>query len=148
MPRCRVPDWRSSSAPGISRSTMIPTVSSRSSSASPTPPSRRTMTRPPFASCFAAAVALKPSPVRSTPALPSWRPWVRTNAAPPDQLLEATPYGRRLGFDVTVLRVFTDSAGNFGNPLGVVDASTVELRQHQPLATQLGYSETVFVDLP
>jgi predicted PhzF superfamily epimerase YddE/YHI9 len=53
-----------------------------------------------------------------------------------------------MGFDVTVLRVFTDSAGNFGNPLGVVDASTVELRQHQALATQLGYSETVFVDLP
>jgi predicted PhzF superfamily epimerase YddE/YHI9 len=53
-----------------------------------------------------------------------------------------------MGFDITVLRVFTDSEGNFGNPLGVVDASTVELRQHQPLATQLGYSETVFVDVP
>jgi predicted PhzF superfamily epimerase YddE/YHI9 len=53
-----------------------------------------------------------------------------------------------MGFDVTVLRVFTDSEGNFGNPLGVVDASTVELRKHQPLATQLGYSETVFIDVP
>jgi predicted PhzF superfamily epimerase YddE/YHI9 len=53
-----------------------------------------------------------------------------------------------MGFDVTVLRVFTDSAGNFGNPLGVVDASTVELQQRQPRATQLGYSETIFVDLP
>ena len=30
-----------------------------------------------------------------------------------------------MGIDVTVLRVFTDSEGNFGNPLGVVDASTV-----------------------
>jgi predicted PhzF superfamily epimerase YddE/YHI9 len=53
-----------------------------------------------------------------------------------------------MGFDVTVLRVFTDSAGNFGNPLGVVDASTVDIRWHQRIATQLGYSETVFVDLP
>jgi predicted PhzF superfamily epimerase YddE/YHI9 len=53
-----------------------------------------------------------------------------------------------MGFDVTVLRVFTDSASNFGNPLGVVDASTVERQLHQRLAAQLGYSETVFVDLP
>lgn len=50
--------------------------------------------------------------------------------------------------DVTVLRVFTDSGGNFGNPLGVVDASAVEHHDRQPLATQLGYSETIFVDLP
>jgi predicted PhzF superfamily epimerase YddE/YHI9 len=53
-----------------------------------------------------------------------------------------------MGFDVTVLRVFTDSAGNFGNPLGVVDASSVDIQWHQRIATQLGYSETVFVDLP
>ncbi|HME75213.1 MAG TPA: PhzF family phenazine biosynthesis protein [Mycobacterium sp.] len=53
-----------------------------------------------------------------------------------------------MGFDVTVLRVFTDSAGDFGNPLGVVDASTVDIQWHQRIATQLGYSETVFVDLP
>jgi predicted PhzF superfamily epimerase YddE/YHI9 len=50
--------------------------------------------------------------------------------------------------DVTVLRVFTDSAGNFGNPLGVVDAATIEPDQRQSLAAQLGYSETVFVDVP
>ena len=53
-----------------------------------------------------------------------------------------------MSIDVTVLRVFTDLAGNFGNPLGVVDAATVEPDQHQRLAAQLGYSETVFVDLP
>jgi predicted PhzF superfamily epimerase YddE/YHI9 len=53
-----------------------------------------------------------------------------------------------MGFDVTVLRVFTDTAGNFGNPLGVVDASTVDIQWHQRIATQLGYSETTFVDLP
>jgi predicted PhzF superfamily epimerase YddE/YHI9 len=50
--------------------------------------------------------------------------------------------------DVSVLRVFTDSDGNFGNPLGVVDAAQVELANRQQLATQLGYSETIFVDLP
>ena len=53
-----------------------------------------------------------------------------------------------MSIDVTVLRVFTDSEGNFGNPLAVVDASTVGPRDRQRLATQLGYSETVFVDLP
>ncbi|ABK66490.1 thymidylate synthase [Mycobacterium avium 104] len=53
-----------------------------------------------------------------------------------------------MGIDVTVLRVFADSDGNFGNPLGVVDAGRVEVAGRQRLATQLGYSETVFVDLP
>ncbi|MBS4730003.1 PhzF family phenazine biosynthesis protein [Mycobacterium sp. SM1] len=53
-----------------------------------------------------------------------------------------------MGFDVTVLRVFTDSEGNFGNPLGVVDARVVRPRDRQRLAAQLGYSKTIFVDLP
>ncbi len=53
-----------------------------------------------------------------------------------------------MAVDVTVLRVFTDPAGNFGNPLGVVDASTVAPDRRQQLATRLGYSETVFVELP
>jgi predicted PhzF superfamily epimerase YddE/YHI9 len=53
-----------------------------------------------------------------------------------------------MSVDVTVLRVFTDSAGNFGNPLGVVDAATVEPAQHQGIAAELGYSETVFIDRP
>jgi predicted PhzF superfamily epimerase YddE/YHI9 len=53
-----------------------------------------------------------------------------------------------MSYDVTVLRVFTDSAGNFGNALGVVDASTVDVSWHQRIAAQLGYSETVFIDLP
>ncbi|MEB3983243.1 PhzF family phenazine biosynthesis protein [Mycobacterium sp. 663a-19] len=53
-----------------------------------------------------------------------------------------------MGIDVTVLRVFTDPDRNFGNPLGVVDAAQVEPRDRQRLATQLGYSETIFVDLP
>lgn len=53
-----------------------------------------------------------------------------------------------MGVDVTVLRVFTDAAGDFGNPLGVVDSAAVPPAGRQALATALGYSETVFVDLP
>ncbi|WP_197381116.1 PhzF family phenazine biosynthesis protein [Mycolicibacterium mengxianglii] len=53
-----------------------------------------------------------------------------------------------MGIDVAVLRVFTDSAGNFGNPLGVVDATAVAPQDRQHLAAQLGYSETIFIDLP
>jgi predicted PhzF superfamily epimerase YddE/YHI9 len=50
--------------------------------------------------------------------------------------------------DVTVLRVFTDSDGNFGNPLGVVDAATVAPADRQRVASALGYSETIFIDMP
>ncbi|WIM88424.1 PhzF family phenazine biosynthesis protein [Candidatus Mycobacterium wuenschmannii] len=53
-----------------------------------------------------------------------------------------------MSVDVTVLRVFTDAAGNFGNLLGVVDAATITPDQHQRIATELGYSETVFVEVP
>ncbi len=50
--------------------------------------------------------------------------------------------------NVTVLRVFTDLAGNFGNALGVIDAEAVPPARRQQLATQLGYSETIFVHRP
>jgi len=53
-----------------------------------------------------------------------------------------------MGIDVTVLRVFTDPAGRFGNPLGVVEAAAVAPPQRQVLAAHLGYSETIFIDLP
>ncbi|MBU8827436.1 PhzF family phenazine biosynthesis protein [Mycolicibacterium goodii] len=53
-----------------------------------------------------------------------------------------------MAIDVTVLRVFTDSDGKFGNPLGVVDNSTVDPADRQRIAAQLGYSETIFIDLP
>ena len=43
-----------------------------------------------------------------------------------------------LGSQVTVLRVFTDAAGDFGNLLGVVDAATVPTPRRQALATELG----------
>ena len=53
-----------------------------------------------------------------------------------------------MAIDVTVLRVFTDADGKFGNPLGVVDASTVDPSDRQRIATELGYSETIFIDVP
>lgn len=53
-----------------------------------------------------------------------------------------------MGTDVAVVRVFTDADGNFGNPLGVVDAAAVTPGRRQPIAAELGYSETVFIDLP
>lgn len=53
-----------------------------------------------------------------------------------------------MAIDVTVLRVFTDADGNHGNPLGVVDASAAPPSDRQRIATELGYSETVFIDLP
>jgi predicted PhzF superfamily epimerase YddE/YHI9 len=53
-----------------------------------------------------------------------------------------------MAIDVTVLRVFTDQDGNFGNPLGVVDASQAAPGERQRIATQLGYSETIFIDVP
>ncbi len=53
-----------------------------------------------------------------------------------------------MAIDVTVLRVFTDSDGKYGNPLGVVDNSTVAPGDRQRIAAELGYSETVFIDLP
>lgn len=53
-----------------------------------------------------------------------------------------------MAIDVTVLRVFTDSDGNHGNPLGVVDADLVSPSDRQRVAAQLGYSETIFIALP
>ena len=53
-----------------------------------------------------------------------------------------------MAIDAAVLRVFTDPDGNFGNHLGVVDASSVDPTDRQRIATQLGYSETVFIELP
>jgi predicted PhzF superfamily epimerase YddE/YHI9 len=46
-----------------------------------------------------------------------------------------------------VLRVFCDDAGGFGNPLGVfLDGAEVPEERRQPVAADLGFSETVFVD--
>ena len=53
-----------------------------------------------------------------------------------------------MALNVTVLRVFTDECGNYGNPLGVVDAALVQPADRQRIATELGYSETIFIDQP
>jgi predicted PhzF superfamily epimerase YddE/YHI9 len=53
-----------------------------------------------------------------------------------------------MALDVTVLRVFTNADGDYGNPLGVVDASLVGPSDRQRVAAELGYSETIFIDLP
>lgn len=46
-----------------------------------------------------------------------------------------------------VLRVFTDERGEHGNLLGVfLDGTDVSRTERQPIATELGFSETVFVD--
>lgn len=74
----------------------------------------------------------------------------RSATLSPPGLLGLFPrsYSRAMAIEVSVLRVFTDSDGNFGNPLGVINASKVEHRDRQQLAAQSGYSETIFVDLP
>jgi predicted PhzF superfamily epimerase YddE/YHI9 len=53
-----------------------------------------------------------------------------------------------MALDVTVLRVFTDAEGNHGNPLGVVDAAVAPPTERQAIATELGYSETIFIASP
>jgi hypothetical protein len=40
--------------------------------------------------------------------------------------------------DVTVLRVFTDAEGNFGNALGIIDANTAAPADFQRIAAELG----------
>jgi predicted PhzF superfamily epimerase YddE/YHI9 len=46
-----------------------------------------------------------------------------------------------------VLRVFVNEEGEFGNPLGVfLDGPEIPAERRQAIATQLGYSETVFID--
>lgn len=46
-----------------------------------------------------------------------------------------------------VLRVFTDEAGEWGNPLGIfLDGAEVPAQRRQGVAADLGFSETVFVD--
>jgi PhzF family phenazine biosynthesis protein len=46
-----------------------------------------------------------------------------------------------------VLRVFCDGQGRFASPLGVVlDGPAIPPERRQPLAAELGFSETVYVD--
>jgi predicted PhzF superfamily epimerase YddE/YHI9 len=49
--------------------------------------------------------------------------------------------------ELHVLRVFVNDEGEWGNPLGVfLDGGQVPEDARQPVATELGFSETVFVD--
>jgi predicted PhzF superfamily epimerase YddE/YHI9 len=49
--------------------------------------------------------------------------------------------------ELHVLRVFCGDDGSGGNPLGVfLDGQSVPNAERQPVATDLGFSETVFVD--
>ncbi len=49
--------------------------------------------------------------------------------------------------ELNVLRVFCDPNGEFGNPLGVVlDGPTIPASRRQTLASELGFSETVYID--
>jgi predicted PhzF superfamily epimerase YddE/YHI9 len=49
--------------------------------------------------------------------------------------------------ELHVLRVFCDAEWSFGNPLGVfLDGAEVPEERRQGVATELGFSETVFVD--
>lgn len=49
--------------------------------------------------------------------------------------------------ELHVLRVFTGRDGSGGNPLGVfLDGHSVPRARRQPVAAELGFSETVFVD--
>ena len=49
--------------------------------------------------------------------------------------------------ELHVLRVFVNDEGEWGNPLGVfLDGGQVPEEARQPVATELGFSETVYVD--
>jgi predicted PhzF superfamily epimerase YddE/YHI9 len=51
--------------------------------------------------------------------------------------------------ELTVLRVFCKADGSGGNPLGVfLDGSAIDQAARQPIARDLGFAETVFVDDP
>ena len=51
-----------------------------------------------------------------------------------------------MGILATVVNVFVDEAGEHGNPLGIVWASTATRGHEQDIAADLGFSETVFID--
>ena len=49
--------------------------------------------------------------------------------------------------DVEVVSVFTNEDGAFGNELGIVESSDSSRGREQDIATQLGFSETIFIDV-
>ncbi|MGU3433368.1 PhzF family phenazine biosynthesis protein [Actinomycetes bacterium M1A6_2h] len=54
-----------------------------------------------------------------------------------------------MSIDVSVVRVFADRGGRFGNRLGIVDSRDILVKElRQELAHRLGFSETVFLEFP
>jgi predicted PhzF superfamily epimerase YddE/YHI9 len=47
---------------------------------------------------------------------------------------------------VSVVRVFANESGEFGNPLGIVQSSPASEGREQQIALELNFSETVFID--
>ncbi|WP_019179687.1 PhzF family phenazine biosynthesis protein [Microbacterium yannicii] len=47
---------------------------------------------------------------------------------------------------VNVVSVFVDDEGQYGNPLGIVWASSWTRKNEQRIAADLGFSETIFID--
>ena len=52
------------------------------------------------------------------------------------------------GIKIHTLRVFVDEKGKFGNPVGVIldEGEEIPTKERQRIATELGYSETVFIN--
>jgi predicted PhzF superfamily epimerase YddE/YHI9 len=48
--------------------------------------------------------------------------------------------------EITVVRVFTSAAGEFGNELGIAHSTDQTRGREQRIAAELGFSETVFID--
>ena len=56
-------------------------------------------------------------------------------------------YSGEIMAELNVLNVFCNTYGDFGNPLGVVlDGPAIPDSRRQPLAAELGFSETVYID--
>jgi predicted PhzF superfamily epimerase YddE/YHI9 len=51
-----------------------------------------------------------------------------------------------MNVDVDVISVFVDDRGAYGNKLGIVSSSEATRGREQPIATSLGFSETVFLE--
>ena len=52
------------------------------------------------------------------------------------------------GIRIHTLRVFVDEKGNFGNPVGIIvdEGKKIGSKERQRIATELGFSESVFIN--
>ncbi len=52
------------------------------------------------------------------------------------------------GIKIHTLRVFVDEQGNFGNPVGVIldEGNRIDKKERQRITTELGFSESVFIN--